>query len=234
MRNTLARTNTEWGSVTDYDSMVLRAAAAKAVADPAGFERLLDFVEWTGLLAPQLAIEHAREMSRRMDDTVRNGTPRWWMRDCQECRLALETAVRYQHSAGDALARLLFSVLVDPNPPFDLHLSTFERGLAQRVRDVPPVAAARRMRTSDDWLFLSAFCNTLKHVSLVEPNFHISLGLDAEIEAAEFEFLAFEFKGRQYAPISQDGLEKLLARCRGELTDVLNLLREQLLAGASG
>lgn len=103
--------------------MSLRSAARSAGLDPQVFEPLLDFVEWTGMIAPSIALERARELRERLEDVLVRANRKWSMHDFQECRYSLESAARFQHSSGDAAARLVFASLVDESLPQEMHLS---------------------------------------------------------------------------------------------------------------
>ena len=48
--------------MVSYDGMLLRAIAEDAGMDTARFDAQLEFVEWTALQAPSLALQRARDL----------------------------------------------------------------------------------------------------------------------------------------------------------------------------
>lgn len=121
--------------------MLLRSVAEDAGVDATRFDAQLEFVEWTALWAPTLALQRARDL--------KGAAPRVFVgeaagEDHMWCRLAMETAAKYQHASGDALVRLVYSTLTGDDPGPVLQLSNFERSLAPDVRDSAVVRGSRR------------------------------------------------------------------------------------------
>ena len=215
--------------MTPYNSMLLRAAAKQSGLDLASFELALDFVEWTGIMAPVMALERARGLKANTVSAILVDDPSW-SRNYQECRIALETAVRYQHSSGDALVRLLFSALTGEPAPQELHIASFERQFPREIMRLPVVSAVKQMRRSSGWSYICAFSNSLKHMSLMEHEFSIGLG----VESRGLTFRAFEFKGCTYPACSQDEFDRILTGASDQLATVLNALRCHLDPAGSG
>ena len=215
--------------MNSYNGMQLREVASAAGQNPLEFEALLEFVEWTGFIAPDLALGRARDLRSSLDEMLLQGNGGHLMRAYHECRLALETAVRYQHSSGDALARLLFMSL-GLGAPEETHLATFDRALGRDFKGLPAVAAVKQMRRSDEWAYIHAFCNTLKHVSLVEHEYSVVPGADT----VGIVFKPFAFKGRAFPARTHSELEQVLEEARSSMTVALNLIQRHLSCGQSG
>jgi hypothetical protein len=207
--------------------MLLRSTARDAGLNPERFDRELEFVEWSGLQVPVMALERARDIEVKLPVLV---STQGAANDYMWCRLCLETAIRYQHSSGDAMARLLFAALTDEDPPPVLHISTFERHLPGSARRLPVVLAAKELRRTPEWEYITAFSNTLKHMSIVDYHHHIIVG-----ESSGFAFKSFEYKGRVFSECSQDEFEGILRCVRDRLFhDVMGALFDELMARASG
>jgi len=217
-----------------YDGIQLRSIAEDAGVDATRFDAQLEFVEWTAMHAPRLALQRARDL--------RGAAPRVFVDkhavdDYMGCRLAMETAAKYQHASGDALARLVYSTLTGDEPGSVLQLSNFERSLAPDVRDCNVVRAAKRMRKSSEWSYVVAFSNTLKHMSVIEHQYHLDVIDLSPVRfgaSSGFMFRQFEYKGRAYPERSQEAFEAVLSSVREDLFLVLRELSGFLAARRSG
>ena len=220
--------------MVSYNGMQLRSIAQDAGVDAVRFDAQLEFVEWTALQAPSLALQRARELKKA---TPRVFADKAALEDYMWCRLAMETAVKYQHASGDALARLVFSTLTGDDPAPVLQLSNFERSLTSDVRDCAVVRAAKRMRKSWEWSYVVAFSNTLKHMSVIDHQYHLELVDISPVrlgESSGFMFRHFEYKGRSYPECSQATIEAVLSTVRDDLLLVLEELGGFLAAHRSG
>ncbi|MDZ4178468.1 MAG: hypothetical protein U1E29_04435 [Coriobacteriia bacterium] len=220
--------------MVSYDGMLLRSVAEHAGVNAARFDAQLEFVEWTALQAPSLALQRARELK---EAAPRVFVDKAAVEDYMWCRLAMETAAKYQHASGDALARLVYSTLTGDDPGPVLQLSNFERSLAPAVRDCVVVRAAKRMRKSPEWSYVVAFSNTLKHMSVINHQYHLDVVDVSPIrlgESSGFMFRQFEYKGRTYPECSQAAFEGVLSGVREDLFLVLDELGGFLAARRSG
>lgn len=214
--------------------MLLRSAAENAGVNAARFDAQLEFVEWTALQAPGLALKRARDLKGAAPRVFADEAA---VEDYMWCRLSMETAAKYQHASGDALARLVYSTLTGDDPVPVLQLSNFERSLAPDVRDCEVVRAARRMRKSKEWLYVVAFSNTLKHMSVIDHQYHLDVVDVSPVRlggSSGFMFRQFEYKGRMYPDCSQAAFEAVLKNVQEDLLLVLDELGGFLKARRSG
>jgi len=109
-----------------------------------------------------------------------------------------EAAAQALFSMGDILAQIVNkSVLKEPLPEAQVSLPEVHKHLEEQGYAPIVVAQIESLQKSNEFKYLSAFVNTIKHRHLLDINFRAERG-EGTRNTQGIRFKDFEYKGRNY------------------------------------
>ncbi|WP_377477737.1 MAG: hypothetical protein P2A85_04195 [Microcoleus anatoxicus] len=132
-----------------------------------------------------------------------------------QVEIYIESIASNLHSLADVLAQIINEIVLKPLLPCDQHISSekvdinkVKTKLVRLTLDVVKdkyisqiIDSIENLSNSSEFLYISAFVNTIKHRRLLNTNFHLQVDRGCLIEVG-FKLEEFDYKGSHFPEMS--------------------------------
>ncbi len=128
---------------------------------------------------------------------IGGGNKQWW--DAYYTSAAeTEATVQTLHAEADIIAQTVNQIILrQPIPEKDVAISTISDMLRSQNLAPNVVTKIEKFRSSKEFKYINAFCNTAKHRNLIHKQWHVEGGEGTRNEEG-VRFLAFSYKGHNF------------------------------------
>lgn len=133
----------------------------------------------------------------------------------------VESCAQSLHALADILAQIINIVVLNGrHKEDDVSIKTALKAMQKEAIAMDIVTQVNKLLSDDAFLYIEAFCNTIKHRRLIRTNFHAEYG-DTSRNECGLIFEEFNFKGKVYPQTwSSDILSKFRLRVFDLITNI--------------
>ncbi len=140
------------------------------------------------------------------DHSVMDVTSNYFTKSVEESAAEYEAAFQTMHSLGDILAQIVNLAILRSNAIDEDVVSL--PSVLERIKNTRKVYdPLESFKSSSEFAYISAFCNTIKHRKLLEKKYPTAITSNGDItEGVRFE--KFQYNGKWYNPIFGEKVTK--------------------------
>ncbi|MCX6821928.1 MAG: hypothetical protein NTW30_04080 [Candidatus Aenigmarchaeota archaeon] len=138
-----------------------------------------------------------------------------WGKTEIESKSQTESVAQILHSTADNLAQIINKSLLSGRYPIDkVYLKVIKNDL--KIIDTNIFNEVESLLTSDEFKYIDAFVNTIKHQKIVDHNWKVDSKRPFSQNAIQFK--GFDYKGNTYPAMWSD---EIIGPIRGKIIDLI-------------